>query len=123
VGDLRLDADQVAAFVDECCEDGGESSLNELFGSFREWCERTGRKMTSNRTFSRRLRSLGHKDRHTRNGVAFGLTVLPKPDWSPGKARQLRIVRDGVTERDGAKNASVTRNDASPQGKVAEVTM
>lgn len=90
MGDWRLDADQVAAFVDECCARDGMAPLTEIFDAFKQWCEKAGRRTVSNRTLARRLRSLGVHDTHTRDGAMFDVSILPKPEWASGK--KFRVV-------------------------------
>lgn len=85
IAEWRRDVDQVAAFLNECCTiDGGYSSHDSIYRSFREWCERSGRQAVGNRKLATRLRSLGVDERRS-NGLQFTLTVMSPTDWGIGK--------------------------------------
>lgn len=75
----RLEADQAAQFVDECCKTGaGWIVSSDLFRHYREWALSAGVKHTlTQKNFSERIERLGFTKRHTRSGRVFdGLAML-----------------------------------------------
>lgn len=90
VEEWRYDADQVAAFLNECCLlDGGETQHAEIFKKFREWCELTGRQLVGNRKLAKRLRMLGVEEKTDREGLHFKLTVMMNGAWGVGKGASV----------------------------------
>lgn len=86
LNEWRLDSDQVAAFVDECCMlDGSATYLSEIHRSFGEWCNSTGRTALSNRSLAKRLRALGIESDTDRDGLFFRANVMVKSSWGVGK--------------------------------------
>lgn len=112
--DWRLQADQVAAFVDECCvQDKDETSAKEAFNAFREWCQRNGRMPVSNIVFGKRLKSTGIKARPTRSGMVYGIEVLPATDWATGKVKDVKDVKDDFSILHSAQLAVKTNEMVS----------
>jgi len=69
----KLDADQVAQFVDECCKapaPGEKEKSGELYKAFRHWTQDQGfiHRVTQN-NFSRRLGRLGVTTRKGTDGT------------------------------------------------------
>ena len=63
----RLEADQVAQFVEECCRlHRGEVRKRDLYGAYEQWCDQAGvQRPLKHRTFSNRLERLGIGERRT----------------------------------------------------------
>ncbi len=82
MAEWKLETDQVAAFVDDCCKvDGGTTPLAEVHKSFLEWCELRRRTQLSDKSLSRRLKGLGLTGRRTNQGVVFDCTVMMRAAW------------------------------------------
>jgi putative DNA primase/helicase len=111
MGEWRKQNDQVASFVDECCTTRGETSGKEAFNAFRDYCDRNGRKTMSNLTFGRRLKGVGISSRSTRNGVVYGIEILPTADWAAGKVMDV-MVGDGWFSEPSHAQHSVNASDS-----------
>lgn len=77
----RLEADQVAGFVDECCfrEPNGVVPIGELFTLYEEWAKGSGIKLTLNKkNFRSRLDNLGFQQGPRREARSvLGLQIDP----------------------------------------------
>ena len=86
-GAWRLEADQVAQFVEECCEPepGSGVASSELYEEFRSWARNSGiTHMVKRKSFSQRMERLGY--RLSRTGVqrrieGVKIVVRQAPDW------------------------------------------
>lgn len=117
IGDWRRNADQVAAFVDECCESSEpDTPAKDVYMAFREWCQKSGRKELSNNAFGRRLKSLGVVVRATRDGARYGLEVLPKSEWETGKVRDVMVGDGSILRNHHAKQPEITGLSLSGEG-------
>ncbi len=111
--DWRNSADQVAAFVEECCaKNGNETSGKEAFNAFREWCARNGRMPVNNITFGKRLGSVGIKGRPTRSGVFYPIEVLPAHEWAAGKVMDVMGVMEQFSIHHIAQVGNTTKESA-----------
>jgi putative DNA primase/helicase len=76
----RLEADQVAQFVDECCERDrhAEAGSTEVYRAYKAWAADCGiSKPVSQRSMRQRLNRLGFGNRHNRTGnFVTGLRVI-----------------------------------------------
>lgn len=77
----RLEADQVAGFVDECCfsDPTGIVPIGELFSFYQKWASHQGLKLTLNkRNFRSRLTNLGFGQGSRREArTVSGLQIDP----------------------------------------------
>jgi putative DNA primase/helicase len=74
----RLDADQVAQFVDEQCDTGVEYPMANLYDSYRVWCQLSGiAKPLGKNHFGDRLDRLGYPSKRGTGGIRVrcGLTL------------------------------------------------
>jgi len=84
----RLEADQVAQFVEECCTSDPASTVasSEIYEEFREWARNGGiARMVTRKSFSQRLERLGY--RLSRTGVqrrieGIKITLRQAHNWS-----------------------------------------
>jgi putative DNA primase/helicase len=87
--DWKCDVDQVAAFLDECCNVGdGSTAHAQIHSDFKDWCDLNGRKVIGNRKLANRLRLLRVEEENTRDGLRFKLTVMTRGLWGIGKGRR-----------------------------------
>jgi P4 family phage/plasmid primase-like protien len=90
IGEWRLDVDPVAAFADACLEkrpawSNDPTPLKEIYDSYKNWCEESGRRPTSDRGLAKRLRGLKYTPRHRKDGLCFEVDLLSRPFWATGK--------------------------------------
>jgi P4 family phage/plasmid primase-like protien len=82
MAEWKLETDQVAAFVDDCCiNDGGSTLLADVHKEFLEWCELRRRTPLSDRSLAKRLRSLGIEQTRGSAGYRMKMTVMMKGSW------------------------------------------
>ncbi len=84
MGEWALEADQVKAFVDECClpDPNGRIMLTDLYAQYRQWADDAGRKnLVNSSTMRQRLERLGFSSkRMVRGWEIFGLSFA-NPDF------------------------------------------
>lgn len=78
----RLEADQVARFIEERCGQGEHVQTTRLYRAYKEWADETGINRTlAQKSFVDRLQRRGFENGKDRRGdrVIFGLSVEPTP--------------------------------------------
>lgn len=83
----RSQADQVSAFVDDCCSIGAkvDNTASALYQKYTAWAERNGHRPVSSTKFGTRLQALGHKKHETNkaNMCPLGILVTPRSEAQP----------------------------------------
>jgi putative DNA primase/helicase len=81
-GDLRLDQDLLAGFVEERCEVDFDyvDTANSLYLAYVEWATMAGEKPTSKRTFGIRLKSAGYEGVRLTDGIRAWRGLRRKQD-------------------------------------------
>ena len=78
----RVEADQVAQFVEESCETGPQCRAisADLFNRYHTWAEAAGVRRTLNRNnFTNRLRRLGYEPDRGTGGTRMVAGIQPRP--------------------------------------------
>ena len=92
----RMEADQVAQFVDESCETGlnCRATSADLFNRYQAWAEAAGVRRTLNRNnFTNRLKRLGFEPGRGTGGTRMIAGVQPQPVLGYGTASAYASVR------------------------------
>jgi putative DNA primase/helicase len=74
----RLESDQVAAWLNERCEESDLESgtlASTLYYDYKFWAEQNGHKRLSSTSFGKRLKLRGVTSSHTRRGMVYGLAT------------------------------------------------
>jgi putative DNA primase/helicase len=89
--DYRAENDMLAAFIEECCVQSTNATAwaGELYTSYKAWCEQTGERYETQKSFGQRLKERGFECvRSTGNRVKYygiGLIKLDECEKDDGE--------------------------------------
>ncbi len=77
--------DTLQQWIDDCCQKGGQVTLQAAHKSYREWCDRNGAPVLGRNNFSMQLAARGFprsNDSRNKTPVFAGLSLPSTPDWN-----------------------------------------